>query len=130
MTKEMFYGKTSLGIIGEQTNFKLINDYTHEHLSVGDVIAFEKYDLLYVRPVTSTTFDKYGVWGFGSNNFDFNKIIKVLPYSMLTEEIYKKIIEDNKEKRKLYSIKEVKEKEMSLKEIEAELGYKVKLRSE
>lgn len=121
MKKAIMYKNTNYGFLGEKTSTTISGNY----LRVGDVIAFEKHDELFVRPVTKKKDGEYGVFGFGSNHFIFKNMTKILSYEFLTEQLLQELQGGRKEN---FSIKEVEyAKEMTISEVEELLGHKIKI---
>jgi|SRR5699024_8080200 len=132
MSKKLgiYHGNSLLGVIGEKSDCVAKVDYggyiKHERLCIGDVIAFERDGNIYIKTALEN-----GVFGFGSNNFRFHNINKILSYKNLTVDILRKIqgvgIDDIKEQFDIREIKESKPVEMTVKEIEKVLGKKIKI---
>lgn len=122
MENKELYNKSvfqSVGVIGE---FAFTAGGVDYH--VGDIVTFEKQ-----KPtdsdtgvVTEDVQQKlgYGVCGAYTRDARQIGIKKVLPYTLLTQEIL------SYHKDHLI-IREVEVKEMTVKEIEEELGYKIKI---
>lgn len=130
-SREMFYQNSSLGILGEDTGVKpeCGSNYTfnkEETLKVGDVVSFYEYGEIHTKVITKDRLkDVYGVYGFGSNRLNFKWLTKILSYKDLTEDILQKLI-GGKGKENL-SIVKIKTVEMTIEEIERELGKKIKI---
>ncbi|MCA1021523.1 hypothetical protein [Halobacillus litoralis] len=133
--KNIFYNKSLLGRLGEQTGSYAIEEKNGQNqkveLRVGDVVSFYKYKRIYTKVVVknSSKHHEYGIFGFGTNDLSFDKMTRVLSYEDLTEDILQKLQENLLSKRSSFAIKETSEREMTLGEIEKELGYKIKIKS-
>lgn len=136
LRKELFYRNTSLGIVGECTGIRPKCGSPHtflkeENLKVGDVVSFYNYEQIYTRVVVKNfrrEKEKYGIFGFGSDTLDFDKLTKVMSYKDITEDIFQKLQESySGEKRENFTIKDIIQKEMTIKQIQDELGYPIKI---
>lgn len=136
LRKELFYRNTSLGIVGECTGIRPKCGSPHtfskeENLKVGDVVSFCIFEKIYTRVVVKKfrrEKEKYGIFGFGSDTLDFDKLTKVMSYKDITEDIFQKLQESySGEKRENFTIKDIIQKEMTIKQIQDELGYPIKI---
>lgn len=106
------------GIVGESTKY--------QNYCVGDIVAFNtKYDdKINIGLIVYCPSDKkYGIFGWCTVPLcEFKIIHKIISWYNINNDILEEIIED-------MEIIEVEEKEMTLREIEEELGYKIKIKS-
>ncbi len=134
MNKALYYQNSCLGVLGENTDSFAIEESlgrsTNVELRVGDVISFYEYGRIYTKVVAKDSmYNTYGVFGFGTNRLDFKHLTKVLSYEDLTEDMFQKLQEGRSNSKKWFKIKDASSKEMTLEDIEKELGYKVKIKS-
>lgn len=133
--KALFYLDEYLGFLGEPTGSYALCDYygytKKVELKVGDVVSFFWSKKLVTSVVSKKISDKgYGVFGFGSYKLDFEHLTRVLTFDNLTEDLFQKLQAPDGKNRNFYSIREIEIREMTVSEIERELGYKVKIKSE
>lgn len=125
--REIFFEeRLSLGIIGESVS--------NSHYKVGDVITFRVYGETYVRPIVKLKDDtKGGIMGFGANHLKFDNVQRLLSHEDLTEDILRKLQEVERGRdswREGFTIREIEIEEMTLSEIERELGRRIKVVAE
>ncbi|GIN10154.1 hypothetical protein J26TS2_00210 [Shouchella clausii] len=133
--KALFYLDSFLGFLGEPTgSYALYNQYGRNErveLKVGDVVSFVEYGRSHTLVVCKNCFEKaYGVYGFGSNKLDFKHLTRILTHEDLTEDLFQKLQKPTGRNRDFYTIRDIDIREMTVSEIERELGYKVKIKSE
>ncbi len=123
--KALYYDTSFLGLIGEEANRK---DSLGNDLHIGDVVSFEHWNKKFVKVVASHGDNVYGLFGFGTNTLDFDKLVKIVPYNYLTEELFIAIQETTSHfDRSLFKIKDYEVREMTVREIEKELGCRIKI---
>lgn len=121
MSKYIMIDSENYGKLGEVVPDELHSlDY---NLYVGDLVALIYGDNVYCRPVMKFN-GKYGIYGFGVDNFKFEKIKKVADFTSLTLSILKSSHQQDYIDT-LFDL--VTAKKMSLEDIEKELGYKIEL---
>lgn len=127
MMRELFYKEHSIGIVGECTSvYPECGDCRHTTLRVGDLISFYKYGKIHTKVVAKSS--SYGIFGFGGHTLDFDKVTRIMSYEDLTEDIFQKTQEpDSREGRERYTIRDMKEKEMTIEQVQEELGYPIKI---
>lgn len=129
MSRGLYYGNSFLGRVGEPTGL-IISNYSDGHnseteIKVGDTIAFTEYDASWVRVVVKDDEGEYGVFGFGSNRLDFDDITIVLSHHKLTQEFFS--LTQKRRAKSKFKIEGLPTKNMTVAEIERELGYAVKI---
>lgn len=96
---------------------------------MGDVVSFYRYEEIYTRVVTKDfRKEKYGIFGFGNDTLNFDKLTKIMSYRDLTEDIFQKLQQKHSgEVRESFMIRDVVQKEMTIEQIQEELGYPIKI---
>lgn len=130
----LYYQKSFLGRIGERTgNFANKDYYGNDNrveIKVGDVISFRRFGRIYTRVAAKDEFkNTYGVFGFGTDNFNFEDIQIILTHEQLTEDIFRKLQSpDNKRHQGFFTIRQIDvEEEYTVEELEEILGKKIKI---
>ena len=109
------------GVIGEDTGFSAYYlPQWNQVIRVGDVVSFLFNDNVHTGVVMRDD-NQYGVMGWGVDRLDYDRISIVIPHSKVTEEIIKTLHGDS------FSIVEDIAEEMTIGEIEKELGRRIKI---
>ncbi len=130
--KGLFYRDSFLGELGKKTGFVFSNKSSgwkkKTELRVGDIVSFVEYDRTFTKVVVMEE-NVPGIFGFGSDTLEFEYLTKIMGFEHLTEDIFNKLqeAEYRKAEKGLFSIRPIKEKELTISEIEEKLGYKIKV---